>query len=158
MSTKCLDALQECSTEVVFIPPGYTSKVQPMDVGVNKPYKGYTWERYFVFLRSRLTVNETPHRYDVACWVVEAWAKVTVRTILNTWRHIGIVALENRENVDPNGPGGALDFDGDDEEGDQEMELLVNQAPGNFHFQGANNAMDDGDDDDDDEGDYKNDF
>jgi hypothetical protein len=67
--------------------------------------------------------------------------------------------LENRENVDPNGPGGALNFsDGDDEEGDQEMELLVNQAPGNFHFQGANDAMDDGDDDDDDEGDYENDF
>jgi DDE superfamily endonuclease len=154
VATECLDALQECGTEVVFIPPGYTSKVQPMDVGVNKPYKGYTRECYFVFLRSRLTVNETPHRYDVACWVVEAWAKVTVTTILNTWCHIGIVALENRENVDPNGPGGALDFEGDDEEGDQEMELLVNQAPGNFHFQGANDAMDDGND----EGDYENDF
>jgi DDE superfamily endonuclease len=153
------DALQECGTEVLFVPPGYTSKCQTMDVGVNKPYKGYARERYFVFLRARLSVNETPHRYDVACWVVEAWEKVTVSTILNMWRHIGIVALENRENADPNGPGGALDFgDGDDEGADQEMELLANGAQGNFQFQGANDAMEDDGDDDDDEGDYENDF
>jgi DDE superfamily endonuclease len=158
MATESLAALQECGTEVMFIPPGYTSKLQAMDVGVNKPYKGYARERYFVFLRARLTVNETPHRYDVACWVVEAWAKVSVDTILNTWRHIGIVALENRENVDPNGPGGALDFgDGDDEAADLEMELLANGAPGNFQFQGANDEMLD-EDDNDDEGDYENDF
>jgi hypothetical protein len=137
-----------------------------MDVRINKPYKGYAREHYFVFLCARLSVNETPHHCNVACWVVEAWAKVTVSTILNTWRHIGIVALENRENADPNGPGGdpngpggALDFgDGDDEEADQEMELLANGAQGNFHFQGANDAMEDDGDDNDDKGDYENDF
>jgi DDE superfamily endonuclease len=33
--------VQLCNTEVNYIPEGYASRLQVMDVGVNKPFKGY---------------------------------------------------------------------------------------------------------------------
>jgi DDE superfamily endonuclease len=33
------NAFAACKTEIELIPGGYTSKVQPMDVGSNKPFK-----------------------------------------------------------------------------------------------------------------------
>jgi hypothetical protein len=32
-------ALEGCGTEVEFILPGYTGKLQVLDVGINKPFK-----------------------------------------------------------------------------------------------------------------------
>ena len=37
----CLNAIQDCGTEVDFVIQGYVSKLQILDVGINKPFKDY---------------------------------------------------------------------------------------------------------------------
>ena len=37
----CLNAIQDCKTEVDFVIQGYMSKLQVLDVGINKPYRDY---------------------------------------------------------------------------------------------------------------------
>jgi transposase-like protein len=87
---ECVDPIRECGTEIDFILGGYTSKLQILDVGVNKPFKGYvkkSYERFMVGNTERRKVT----RLDVAKWVEEAWNQVTVETICNTWSSIGYV-------------------------------------------------------------------
>jgi DDE superfamily endonuclease len=38
---ECRSHLTACNTEVDLIPGGYTSRLQPMDIGLNKPFKKY---------------------------------------------------------------------------------------------------------------------
>jgi DDE superfamily endonuclease len=46
LMTTCCSAIKECGLEVDYNLGGYTSKPQVMDVGVNKPFKGYVREAY----------------------------------------------------------------------------------------------------------------
>ena len=46
----CLNAIQDCKTEVYFIIRGYTSKLQVLDVGINKPFKDYVKQFYKEFM------------------------------------------------------------------------------------------------------------
>jgi DDE superfamily endonuclease len=39
MTAKVCTAFNECNTKVDFIPPGYTSNLQMLEVGVNRPFK-----------------------------------------------------------------------------------------------------------------------
>jgi DDE superfamily endonuclease len=39
-------AFPDCNTEMDLIPGGYTSRLQPMDVGLNKPFKGYVNDNF----------------------------------------------------------------------------------------------------------------
>jgi DDE superfamily endonuclease len=39
-------AFADCNTEVDLIPGGYTSKLQPMDAGLNKPFKGHVIDNF----------------------------------------------------------------------------------------------------------------
>ena len=75
-------------TVVDFVVGGYTSKLQTLDVGVNKPFKGYMRDQFEQFMISY--ANRTPHRLEVSHWVVNSWEQITTSTILNTWRPIGI--------------------------------------------------------------------
>jgi DDE superfamily endonuclease len=140
LTEECRRAVEECGTEIILIPPGYTSKLQTMDVGINKPFKGYARRRYITFLRNRTSTTELPHRYDVAYWVRDAWTLITEDCIRNTWRHIGIVGFEDRENADPNSPVGMnarVENDNDDmiDFETAEMEALTDTLEGGFDFQ-----------------------
>ena len=42
--------LAECNTVVDFIPPGYTSKLQILDIGINKPFKNHLRNAYEEFM------------------------------------------------------------------------------------------------------------
>jgi DDE superfamily endonuclease len=47
LTTAVRKAFMDCNTEVDLIPAGYTSsKLQPMDVGLNKPFKGYVSDSF----------------------------------------------------------------------------------------------------------------
>jgi hypothetical protein len=41
MTTDVRNAIAVCDTHLVLIPGGYTSKLQVMDVGFNKPFKNH---------------------------------------------------------------------------------------------------------------------
>lgn len=84
------DALGDVGTTAEFIVGGYTSSLQVLDIGINKPFKGYMQQNFDEFMRMRSSRSSKPTRVDVAKWISSAWRSITVQTILNTWRHIGI--------------------------------------------------------------------
>jgi DDE superfamily endonuclease len=88
-----LQKLQNMGTHVIFIPKGYTGKLQVLDVGVNRPFKHYVRA---AFRRFQIhTQNAKPQHLDVALWISEAWGKITASNITNTWRHFGVQHPEN---------------------------------------------------------------
>jgi hypothetical protein len=63
-----------------------------------------------------------------------------ISSFRNTWRHIGIVGFEDRENADPNSPVGMnapMENDNDDmiDFETAEMEALTDTLEGGFDFQ-----------------------
>lgn len=88
MCSSVVRGIQDCGSEVDFVPGGYTSKLQVLDVGVNGPFKVYVRSCYEEFMLRN--DGKKPRRIDVARWISEAWKKVSVETICNTWTRVGI--------------------------------------------------------------------
>lgn len=81
-------ALCLCNTELEVIPGGYTSKLQVMDVGLNKPFKDRMRNCVEQFIVSQ-PVGTKPTRKVVSHWIKKAWDDMDIVTVQNTWRHIG---------------------------------------------------------------------
>ena len=86
----CLNAIQDCRTEEDFVIQGYKSKLQVLDVGINKPFKDYVKQYYKEF--GVKNDGKKVSQLDVAKWVSTAWGKIHVESICNTWSSIGINA------------------------------------------------------------------
>ena len=55
----CLKELEECNTDVLFIPPGLTFYLQPCDVYINKPLENKIRASWEAFMQSqRETVED----------------------------------------------------------------------------------------------------
>jgi hypothetical protein len=98
--SSCLNALQDTGTEVDFVVGGYTDCVQILAKGINRPFKGYAREginRPFKgyarenFEHWMMTNYNRRHqkRGEVASWIDDAWRKISVSCIKNTWRSVG---------------------------------------------------------------------
>jgi DDE superfamily endonuclease len=85
LTTKVKDAFFECNTAVEYIPPGYTSKLQVCDVGINKPFKDHLRREYDIWMMENLD-DRRPKRQDVARWIDTSWKSISSNTITNTWR------------------------------------------------------------------------
>jgi len=89
-------AIAKCNTELEFVPKGYTSKCQVLDVGINKPFSDYIrsnvaqWQVLHDF-------NDKPLRQDVAQWIKMSWLEIKDSTIQNTWKHIGFQAQQTHD-------------------------------------------------------------
>ena len=88
------ETIRSVGTEIDYIPAGYTSKLQVLDVGVNKPFKGYVRREYERFMTANVD-NKKPSREEVAQWIKDAWYSITPSTITNTWSSIGFMAVDN---------------------------------------------------------------
>jgi hypothetical protein len=102
LTDKVVKRLSELKTILEIIPGGYTSKLQVLDVGINRPFKRYYEECSEEFVRKWTSKNPPgvkpkPSRVDVANWIDESWKKITRGTILNTWRHIGFIKPKDAE-------------------------------------------------------------
>ena len=75
--------LQNKSTLLINVPPGCTSRVQPLDVSINKPFKHAIREKFekrlsenlYLYTENKLPVSE--RRVLTTKWVAEGWEKVS---------------------------------------------------------------------------------
>lgn len=74
-------------TILISLPPGETSKVQVLDVGINRPFKEKVRELVTEHNQNNAT---TIGRSEMAEVVINAWKTIRRETIVNTYRHIGI--------------------------------------------------------------------
>ena len=80
-------AIAECGSFLEYVPGGFTSKLQVMDVGLNKPFKDRIRECVNVFMVMN-ACGTKPSRQVVAKWVRDAWYDIRPTTIENTWKTI----------------------------------------------------------------------
>jgi hypothetical protein len=76
-----------CNTEVDLITGGYTSRLPPMDVCVNKPFKGYVSDNFTDWLIGNR--NKKPTRQDVTGWVHSGWNTLTKQIVQNYFCRAG---------------------------------------------------------------------
>ena len=88
---------------MVNIPPGCTSKAQPSDVSINKPFKDYLRtqlekhrdENIELYIRNKLTASR--RQVLVTKWVAEAWEKIKTNKemIIRAFTKCGITINED---------------------------------------------------------------
>ena len=103
-SMLCLDAFQghltdeiknkihRLKSELVVIPTGMTSVIQPLDVSVNKPFKAQLSEQYDRWISdhdqeltaSGKTKRAPPH--IVAYWVLSAWTNIPAELVAKSFK------------------------------------------------------------------------
>jgi hypothetical protein len=89
MTAEVSDAVADCGTFLEFVPGGYNWCLQPMVVGVNRPFKDGIRQNYYEFC-IRNDFDRKPRREDVSQWVKDSFDGVKRQQIINTWRRIGL--------------------------------------------------------------------
>ena len=95
MMASVVDAIQELGVEVEHIPGGCTCLCQPVDVGINKPFKKPIrdlWQTWMMGDMSQGTTTVTvsaPTRELICDWCIDAYKQMQSETniIQNAWRH-----------------------------------------------------------------------
>jgi len=90
MMASVVGKIQELGVEVEHIPGGCTGLCQPVDVGVNKPFKNRIREQWESWMVQEGIVHGTtspPSREDVSKWSVAAMQSLPERIVRNAWRH-----------------------------------------------------------------------
>jgi len=90
----------------IFIPAGKTGKMQPLDVGVNRPFKAF-WEEEYHIWRNKLTEKDVtksgylrgPTRQELIDMVSYCWMKVTSACVQNSFVKAGILSMEDITHV-----------------------------------------------------------
>ena len=91
-----------------------------MDVGVNKPFKGFIWNKFDDWLIATYEKGKTscPNRKVITSWIKRAFNKVSTATIKNSWRKA--TSLPTIGGVDD------VEVDGDEEQYVDDEEEEVN--------------------------------
>ena len=90
------DAIQRLGVELEIIPPGCTGLVQPIDVGINKPFKANMRKIYTEWLLDQDADAAIPSacRLNVSAWILEAVEGIKKETIVNSCRKTGFSYFE----------------------------------------------------------------
>jgi hypothetical protein len=90
MMTSVVDKIHELGIEVEHIPGGCTYICQPVDVGVNKPFKNRIrayWEGWMIEEGVIKGTTSPPTREDISKWSLAAMETLPVEIVRNAWRH-----------------------------------------------------------------------
>lgn len=95
-TSKAKDKLRRAGTDMLVIPAGLTSQLQPLDVGINKPFKDNVRRLY----NERLARDDhemTPSgrvkrasRAEACRWVASAWAALPRELVARSFKKCGI--------------------------------------------------------------------
>ena len=89
MMNLVVNAIQDLGVEVEHIPGGCTSLCQPVDIGINKPFKAFlhkAWEKWMIDERIRSGTTSPPTRELIAKWASYAKDQIKEVHIRNMWR------------------------------------------------------------------------
>ena len=91
MMSCVVNKIQNLGVEVEHIPGGCTGLCQPVDVGINKPFKTRIknqWESWMMEPgRSSQSKISPPTRKDISLWIKEAIKDISEQIVINSWRH-----------------------------------------------------------------------
>lgn len=99
---------------VIFLPPNTTSKLQPLNLGINQNFKVHYRKLFLRFVISKIDECDTPSEViksvnilQAIRWVAQAWEAVSKDTVSKCFRKAGIldksfmVATREYEDKDP---------------------------------------------------------
>jgi hypothetical protein len=93
MMASVTDAIAELGIEIIHIPGGCTGLTQPLDVGINKPFKSRVrvlWEEWLIDELDQTGLVYAPAREDISGWVAEVvWGLNGKNLMRNAWRKTG---------------------------------------------------------------------
>ena len=87
--SSCSNQIKGCGTTIDCIIGGFTSKLQVMDVGVNKSFKGYVRHAYKIFMIGNIENRKIRRKIRVQRIEI-GWEKGKVEIITRTWTKVGI--------------------------------------------------------------------
>ncbi|KAK7910104.1 hypothetical protein WMY93_014788 [Mugilogobius chulae] len=107
--------VKQTNSSLAIIPGGLTKELQPLDIGVNRAFKvklRAAWEQWMTEGEHTFTKTGRQRRasYATICqWIVDAWAKVSVSTVVRAFRKAGIIS-----ELPGEGEGNDTDLDNDE--------------------------------------------
>ena len=119
-----VDAIKDLGIEVIHIPGGCTGLLQPLDVGLNKPFKvrvRASWEEWMMAMIDNSGVVEAPTRDDISSWAASAHWDMDRRPMMRkAWLKTGYswFVEEDKPPVDP------TQVHGEGGEGDEEVDAI----------------------------------
>ena len=90
MMNLVVNVIQDLGVEVEHIPGGCTSLCQPVDIGINKPFKGFlhkAWEKWMIDEVIRCGITSPLTRELIAKWAAYVKDQIKETHMRNTWRH-----------------------------------------------------------------------
>ncbi|KAI2512695.1 pogo transposable element with KRAB domain [Fragilaria crotonensis] len=90
MMASVVGMIQDLGVEVEHIPGGCTSLCQPVDIGVNKPFKNrirQQWEEWMIAEGLANGTTSPPTRENIIEWTRIATNSMPSQMIKNAWRH-----------------------------------------------------------------------
>lgn len=85
------DTIHDLGVDCIHIPGGCTALCQPVDVGINAPFKvrlQHKWEEYLVENRAPVEIRghiPSPSRETFAAWIVECLNDFDEYIVMNAW-------------------------------------------------------------------------
>ncbi|XP_076740000.1 pogo transposable element with KRAB domain isoform X2 [Maylandia zebra] len=92
--------VKQMNCELAVIPGGLTKELQPLDIGVNRPFKvrlRAAWKRWMTDVDHSFTKSGRQRRasYATICqWIVDAWANMSDGTVVRAFAKAGIISEE----------------------------------------------------------------
>jgi len=104
-TTECVvAAINSLGVDLIHIPAGCTCLCQPVDVGINKPFKNRLknrWEQYLLENQGAADARgriPSPSREVLAGWIIDSLSGMEVEMVQNAWKYHGFSFFDDNNN------------------------------------------------------------
>lgn len=94
-TSHCINDLNLSNIEVLFLPAGTTSKIQPLDAGIIASFKSKYKQKFVKWLLKNYQEGSNNNKIlsliDAIKFISLSWYDVTQETVFNCWKHSGLI-------------------------------------------------------------------